>query len=115
MKFLADENFDNRIVRGLRRRLPDIDILRVQDLEIAGADDTTVLTWAMESQRILLTHDARTIPVHMYEMLAAGKSVAGVLIVGDALPIGPVIDDIVVIIEYSTIEDWRNQIQRLPL
>ena len=39
MKFLADENFDNRIVRGLLRRQPDLDILRVQDLEIAGADD----------------------------------------------------------------------------
>ena len=115
MKFLTDENFDNRIVRGLKRRLPDVDIVRVQDVEIAGADDTTVLTWAMESQRILLTHDARTIPVHTYEMLAEGKSIAGVLIVSDALPIGPVIDDIVVIIECSTAEDWRNQIQRLPL
>ena len=39
MKFLADENFDNRIVRGLLRRLPDLDIVRVQDLEIAGADE----------------------------------------------------------------------------
>jgi hypothetical protein len=36
MKFLADENFDNRIVRGLLRRQPDLDIIRVQDLEIAG-------------------------------------------------------------------------------
>jgi plasmid maintenance system killer protein len=26
MKFLADENFDNNIVRGLLRRNPDIDI-----------------------------------------------------------------------------------------
>ncbi|MEZ4556841.1 MAG: hypothetical protein R2854_10405 [Caldilineaceae bacterium] len=38
-----------------------------------------------------------------YEMLAEGKSIA-VLIVSDALPIGPVIDDIVVIIECSTAE-----------
>ncbi|MEZ4581891.1 MAG: hypothetical protein R3A10_09675 [Caldilineaceae bacterium] len=47
-------------------------------------------------------------------MLAEGKSIA-ILIVSDALPIGPVIDDIVVIIECSTAENWRNQIQRLPL
>jgi hypothetical protein len=32
MKFLADENFDNTIVRGLIRRKPDIDIIRVKTL-----------------------------------------------------------------------------------
>jgi predicted nuclease of predicted toxin-antitoxin system len=63
MKFLADENFDNRIVRGLLRRQPDLDIICVQDLEIAGADDPTVLAWAAQAGRILLTHDERTIPI----------------------------------------------------
>jgi hypothetical protein len=37
MKFLADENFDNRVVRGLMLRQLNLDIIRVQDLEIAGA------------------------------------------------------------------------------
>ena len=57
MKFLADENFDNRIVRGLLLRRPNLDIVRVQDLEITGADDPTVLAWAAHAGRILLTHD----------------------------------------------------------
>lgn len=58
--FLADENFDNRIIRGLLRREPYLDIVRVQDLEIAGADDDTVLTWATESSSSwqLLLHSA---------------------------------------------------------
>ena len=29
--FLSDEDFNRRIVRGLRRRLPALDIVRVQD------------------------------------------------------------------------------------
>jgi len=33
LKLLADENFDNNIVRGLRRRNPNIDIVRVQDVD----------------------------------------------------------------------------------
>ena len=37
----ADEDFNNDIVRGLRRREPSIDIVRVQDAEIGGADDPT--------------------------------------------------------------------------
>ena len=32
MKFLADENLDNNILRGLLRRQPDLDIVRVQDV-----------------------------------------------------------------------------------
>jgi predicted nuclease of predicted toxin-antitoxin system len=57
MKFLADENFDNSIVRGLMRRQPDIDIIRVQDVGLSGEDDPIVLEWAAKEGRILLTHD----------------------------------------------------------
>jgi Domain of unknown function (DUF5615) len=46
LKLLADENFDNTILRGLLRRQPDIDIIRVQDTELYGANDPTVLAWA---------------------------------------------------------------------
>ena len=42
-RFVADENFNNDIVRGVRRRKPVVDIVRVQDSEISSADDPTVL------------------------------------------------------------------------
>jgi hypothetical protein len=32
LRLLADENFDNTIVRGLLRRRPSIDVVRVQDV-----------------------------------------------------------------------------------
>nr|WP_309745308.1 DUF5615 family PIN-like protein [Chamaesiphon sp. OTE_20_metabat_361] len=54
LKLLADENFDNTILRGLLRRQPDIDIIRVQDTEFYGANDPTVLAWAAQENRILL-------------------------------------------------------------
>ena len=34
MRLLADENFDNRILRGIRREKTDVDIVRVQDTEL---------------------------------------------------------------------------------
>jgi hypothetical protein len=34
LKFLADENFDNTIVRGLFRRNPMLDMVRVQDVGV---------------------------------------------------------------------------------
>lgn len=39
---IADENFNNDIVRGLLRRKPELDIVRVQDMGLSGADDPGV-------------------------------------------------------------------------
>lgn len=43
LRLAADENFNNDILRGLLRRAPDLDIVRVQDTHISGANDPTVL------------------------------------------------------------------------
>jgi predicted nuclease of predicted toxin-antitoxin system len=58
--FLADENFNNQIVRGVLRQSPDIDIVRVQDVGLSGADDPDILAWAAQERRIVLTHDVAT-------------------------------------------------------
>ena len=55
--FVTDENFNNDIVRGARRRLPTIDIVRVQDVGLLSADDPSILEWAALTGRVLLTHD----------------------------------------------------------
>ena len=33
---VADENFNNDIVRGLLRRKPDLDIVRIQDVGVSA-------------------------------------------------------------------------------
>jgi len=66
LKFLADENFDNTIVRGLFRRNLKLDIVRVQDVGLSGKDEPTVLEWAAQEGRILLTHDVATITRYAY-------------------------------------------------
>ncbi len=60
IKFLLDENFNGKIARGLRTRQPDVDMIRVQDTALYGADDPVILDWAAQEGRILLTHDLAT-------------------------------------------------------
>ena len=57
LRLLADENFHGDIVRGLLLRKPDIDIVRLQDIGLDGAEDPEILGWAAENNRIILTHD----------------------------------------------------------
>ena len=54
LRFLADEDFDNDIVRGMLRRLPNLDIVRAQDVGLSGALDPRVLEWAAQEGRVLL-------------------------------------------------------------
>lgn len=61
MKWLADECFDNDVVRGLFRRSPHFDLVRAQDVfEIASRDDEILLAWAAKHERVVLTHDLAT-------------------------------------------------------
>lgn len=115
MRFLADENFDNRILRGIRRVDATMDILRVQDTEILGAADQAVLEWAAGENRILLTHDVNTIPRYAFERVRANKPMPGIIAVHAAAPIGAVIDDILLVIGAAQPADFHNQVLYVPL
>jgi predicted nuclease of predicted toxin-antitoxin system len=43
IRFAADENLNRKLVTGLQRRTQRLDIVRVQDAGLRGADDPTVL------------------------------------------------------------------------
>ena len=88
IKFAADENLNNNIIRGLLRQRPDIDIIRIQDAGLSGVDDQTVLEWASKENRILLTHDVSTITKYAYERIANSQSVPGVFEINPKIKTG---------------------------
>ena len=111
----ADENFNNDIVRGLRRRATDLDIVRIQDVGLAAADDPTVLEWAAQEGRVLLTHDVSTITRYAYERVRAGKSMPGVFEVSRNVAIRVAIEDILLLAGGSIEDEWEGQVRYLPL
>jgi hypothetical protein len=112
---VADENFNNDIVRGLLRKKPDLDIVRVQEVGLRGADDPAILEWAAKAGRVVLTHDAATMTYYAYERVRTGLSMPGVIEVADDLPLGQVIDDLLLLAEYSQKDEWERQVIYLPL
>lgn len=115
LRLLADENLNNDIIRGLLRRRPDLDIVRVQDTELSGADDPAVLAWAAREGRVLLTHDVSTITRYAYERVRAGQQMPGVFEVSRSVPIGRAIEDILLLTECSLDGEWESQVRYLPL
>ncbi len=115
IRFLLDENFNGKIVRGLRARQPVVDMIRVQDTELYGADDPTVLEWAAQQERILLTHDLDTMTKYASERIEQGLPMAGVILVRDTLPVAKVVDDLLAVLGASEANEWKNRIDFLPL
>jgi predicted nuclease of predicted toxin-antitoxin system len=113
IRFLLDENFNGKIVRGLRARQPDVDMLRVQDTELSGEEDPTVLEWAAKEGRILPTHDLDTMTKYANERIVQGLPLAGVIFVRDTLPVAKVIDDLLAILGASEASEWEKS--HLPL
>ncbi len=115
LRLAADENFNNDIVRGLVRRKPDVDIVRAQDVGLSGAGDAAVLEWAANDGRVLVTHDAATLTKHAYDRVRAERRMPGVFEVSPSVPIGPAINDLVLIVECSLDREWEGQVRYLPL
>ncbi len=116
LKLLADVNFNNDILRGVLRRNPAVNVVRAQDIpEVSGQDDPTVLAWSAQDNRVLLTHDVRTITKYAYERTAAGLPMPGVFEIKRTVPLSIAIDEILILAECSEDGEWEGQVRYLPL
>jgi hypothetical protein len=115
LRLVADENFNNNILRGLLRRKPNLDIVRIQDVGLSGADDPAILEWAAREGRVLLTHDVTTMTRYAYERIQSGKRMPGIFEVSREVPLGVAIEDILLLAEFSLEGEWEGQVRFLPL
>ena len=115
LKLVSDENFNADILRGLFRRRPDLDVLRVQDIGLKAAPDPDILAWAAREGRILLTHDCDTMPYFAFSRVKAGQAMAGVFLVSDQMPIGQAIDEILLAVDCLTPEECKDFVRFFPL
>ncbi len=113
-KFLTDHDLNEHIIIGVIRRAPRIELSRVRDIGFTDRFDAEILEYAAAHGFIVVSHDVNTMPAAAYERLAAGKTIAGLLMVQQTSPIGPIIDNLILIWSASEAEEWENQVCFLP-
>lgn len=113
--FLADENLKRKIISGLLRRNPAVDVVRAQEAGLAGVDDRVLLEWAARNQRVLLTHDVQTLVGFAWELVRTGKPMAGVIVLGRKTRVSQAADELLMIAECSEPEEWAGLVAYLPL
>jgi len=115
LRFLVDENFNNDILRGVRRRNPSLDLVRAQDVGLSGPKDPEVLEWAARAGRPILSHDVSTMTKFAYDRVRNGKRMPGLFEVGPHVATRQAIEEILIIGECSHEGEWEGQMRYLPL
>ena len=110
LRFLTDENFSGKIIRGLLRREPAIDILSVRDAGLTQSPDPDVLEWAATESRIVLTHDVQTMAGFAYNRVTDGLPMPGVVEVPQALAVGKAIEAILMLALASFDGEYEGQV-----
>ncbi len=115
LRLLIDENVDHDILRGLKSRLPELDYLLVKQIGMSGFPDLELLRWAAMENRIIITHDKKTMIPDAEHLLRLGEPMAGVILVPKRMAIGRAINDLELTIECRSQTEMRDRIEYLPL
>jgi hypothetical protein len=114
VRFQADADLNEDIVAGVVRREPTIDFQTADEANLRGLPDPQVLALAAQENRILVTHDRRTMPRHFADFIVNQKS-SGVAIIAQKVDVRVAIEELLLIWAASDAEEWINLIVDLPL
>jgi len=115
LRLASDADVHGEIIRGVRRRLPEIDLIRVQDVGLLQSDDQSILMWAAENNRILFTHDRATMPHYAFARVNAKQPMHGVFIMDSRISFKQAIEELLLINDCSEQYEWSGLVVYLPL
>ncbi|MEM7065511.1 MAG: DUF5615 family PIN-like protein [Cyanobacteria bacterium P01_B01_bin.77] len=114
VQYQADADLNQAIVTGVIRRQPNINFKTATEADLEGLKDAEVLALSARQQRILVTHDRRTMPTEFADFLVGNQS-SGVLIVSRKTAVETVIEELILIWSVSAAKEWINRIAKIPL
>jgi len=96
VRFQADADLNEDIVAGVLRRESIIDFQTADEANLRGLLDQQVLALAAQEDRILVTHDRRTMPRHFADFIVSEKS-PGVVIIAQKVSVNAAIEELLLI------------------
>lgn len=112
---LIDHNFDERLLRRLWGRIPELEIVLAREAGLAAATDEKLLQQALDRGWTVLTHDASTIPPLLDALLRSNRPTPRVVVVRTGALQSAVVDDLEVVLVCSMPRDWEYGTIWMPL
>jgi Domain of unknown function (DUF5615) len=113
IKLQADEDFNERIVRGLRRREAAMDFQSASVGRVLRQPDREVLALPAAGNRVLVSHDRKSMLRHFARFIASQTS-PGLIIVSQDLEIGIAIEQLLLVWSVLEAEELTNRPLFLP-
>jgi predicted nuclease of predicted toxin-antitoxin system len=110
IRFLADADFNQKIIDGLRKAEPAVDFLASSEGGTRHHPDPEVLRIAARAGRVLVSHDRGTMPIHFYRFIESQNS-PGLILLPQELEIAKAIEELLLIWSASSAEEYVNQIR----
>jgi hypothetical protein len=114
LRLVSDEDVHEDIIRGLRRREPALDIVRVLDVGLGHTPDPIILEWAAAEGRVLVTGDLNTMVGFAWGRVQSGLPMPGVIALLENVGIGRVIDDILLVALCYPADEMKDQVWYIP-
>ncbi len=117
VRFLLDEHLSPRLKAALVRSDTAIDVIRVGDAGAPplGTPDPDILLFAWGQQRLLVTENRKSMPLHIIEFTQSGQPFSGVLQIKARTPFSTIVKELYLIWEASEADEWVNRFVWLPL
>ena len=115
--YLVDENATPALANQLRRRQPNMNVLTIGDdtAPPKGTLDPNILLWLEEHDYSLVTRNRKSMPSHLQEHVTQGHHIPGIFILRPKASLGEVLDDLLLIWEVATPDEYQDQLVYIPL
>lgn len=119
LRYLLDEDLRGPLWRYIvnhnTRGLDVIDVVRLGDFDDLplGTQDPDIIRWCERHDRILVSHDRSTTPVHLRDHLAAGFHCPGIVLVRDVNP-SAVVAFLATAAHASEPSEWQDRYFYIP-
>ena len=116
-RYLIDENLSPAYRTQLLNHEPSLTVLSVGDegAPARSTSDPEILAWCEQNQFNLITNNRDSMPQHLSDHLAAGHHVPGIFTINLQMPMGKIIDELILIAGASDENEYMDEIKYLPL
>ena len=116
-RYLIDEDISPAYRTQLLYHKPSLTVLRVGDegAPARGTQDPDILKWCEENKFTLVTNDRSTIPKHLSDHIASGHHVLGVFMIKRNVPMGAILDELILITAASREDEFLDRFVYIPL
>ena len=116
-RFLIDENISPQYRTQLLNHEPSLTVLVIgdEDAPPKSTPDPEILEWCEQHQFSLITNNRESMPQHLSDHLSAGHHVPGIFTINLEVPMGKIIEELLLIAGASDADKYIDQITYIPL